>query len=119
MEIEKYRDAVEWVFSEFSVDKTFLSPKVNNDVNNRRAIGQNDCFVLLPVIKFVHRHFDELKVDAEMRRNARRIFEFFSNLIRIDNVSKAVNSLVTVALEIVDRLDASGDILSLFKRGQS
>lgn len=112
-EIGKYREAVEWVFSEFSVDKTFLSPKVNNDVNKRRAIGQNDCFVLLPVIKFVHRHLDELKVDAEMRRNARRIFEFFSNLIRIENVSKAVNSLVTGALEIVDRLDASGDILSL------
>lgn len=112
-EIEKYREAVEWVFSEFAVDKTFLSPKVNNDVNKRRAIGQNDCFVLLSVIKFVHRHLDELKVDAEMCRNARRIFEFFSNLIRIENVSKAVNSLVTGALEIVDRLDASGDILSL------
>lgn len=112
-EIEKYLKAVEWVVSAFSVDKAFLSPKVNNDVNKRRAIGQNDCFVLLPVIKFVHRHLDELKVDAEMRRNARRIFEFFSNLIRIENVSKAVNSLVTVALELVDRLDASGDILSL------
>ena len=46
--IYKYWKALNWIAekSGFSFVEDFLSPSVNKDVNNRNAIGQNDCFVL-------------------------------------------------------------------------
>lgn len=90
----------------------YLSPSINKDVNNRNAIGQGDCFVLLPVLKYVCQNISSIESNPIQQRNARRIYEFFNNIIRIDNVSKAVNSLVGDAIKIIDLL-INGDLVSL------
>lgn len=95
----------------------YLSPKENNSVNGRKAIGQNDCFVLLPVLKYVYdRHIYIEPLSDEKKRNCMRIYEFFCNLIRIGNVSKAVNTLVGEALQIIDLIDGTGDIVSILSK---
>ena len=99
-----YWKALKWIAEnkEFSFVQDFLSPSPNNAVNNRNAIGQNDCFVLLPVLKYVYDNLSSIESDANKQRNAKRIYEFFKNLIRIDNVSKAVNTLVGDTIKIID-----------------
>ena len=110
--IHNYWDALKWIAekSGFSFVDNYLSPSVNKDVNNRNAIGQNDCFVLLPVLKYVYNSSIESVDDKQ--RNAKRIYEFFKNLIRINNVSKAVNTLVGDTIKIID-LIKDGDLVNL------
>lgn len=112
--IYKYWEALVWLEdkSNLSFAENYLSPSVNKDVNNRNAIGQNDCFVLLPVLKFVYLNITKIDTDTTIQRNARRIYEFFKNLIRIDNVSKAVNTLVGDTIKVIDLLK-DGDLVSL------
>lgn len=120
--IYNYWLALQWVMEhngteqlfEFNPNSKILSPSSNRNVNNRKAISQNDCFVLLPVLYFVHKYWDKIEED-NMPRNAKRIYEFFANLIRIDNVSKAVNELIPSALHIVDVLKEEGDIVSILE----
>ncbi len=109
-----YWKALKWIAEnkEFSFVQDFLSPKANDAVNNRNAIGQNDCFILLPVLKYVHDNLSYIESDADKQRNAIRIYEFFKNLIRIDNVSKAVNTLVGETIKIID-LIKNGDLVDL------
>lgn len=109
-----YWKALKWIAEnkEFSFVQDFLSPKANDAVNNRNAIGQNDCFILLPVLKYVHDNLSYIESDADKQRNAKRIYEFFKNLIRIDNVSKAVNTLVGETIKIID-LIKNGDLVDL------
>ena len=113
-EIYNYWKALSWITEKSSLTfvQDFLSPTTNKDVNNRNAIGQNDCFVLLPVLKYVFKNISDIESDQGKQRNARRIYEFFINLIRIDNVSKAVNTLVGDAIKIIDLL-IDGDLASL------
>lgn len=112
--IYNYWKALKWIAEnkEFSFVQDFLSPKANDAVNNRNAIGQNDCFILLPVLKYVHDNLSYIESDADKQRNAKRIYEFFKNLIRIDNVSKAVNTLVGETIKIID-LIKNGDLVDL------
>ena len=112
--IYKYWEALVWLEdkSNLSFAENYLSPSVNKDVNNRNAIGQADCFVLLPVLKFVYLNITKIDTDTTIQRNARRIYEFFKNLIRIDNVSKAVNTLVGDTIKVIDLLK-DGDLVSL------
>ena len=109
-----YWKALKWIAEkkEFSFVQDFLSPEANDAVNNRNAIGQNDCFVLLPVLKYVYDNLSSIESDADKQRNAKRIYEFFKNLIRIDNVSKAVNTLVGDTIKIID-LIKNGDLVDL------
>ncbi len=113
-DIYKYWEALVWLEdkSNLSFAENYLSPSVNKDVNNRNAIGQADCFVLLPVLKFVYLNITKIDTDTTIQRNARRIYEFFKNLIRIDNVSKAVNTLVGDTIKVIDLLK-DGDLVSL------
>lgn len=110
--IYKYWKALQWIAenNELSFVENYLSPAVNKDVNNRNAIGQNDCFVLLPVLKYVYNNIPDIETNTNKQRNAKRIYEFFNNLIRIDNVSKAVNTLVGDTIKIIDLI---GDLVGL------
>lgn len=112
--IYSYWKALKWIAEKSGLTfvQDFLSPATNKDVNNRNAIGQNDCFVLLPVLKFVYKNISDIEFSTTNQRNAKRIYEFFSNLIRIDNVSKAVNTLVGDAIKIIDLL-IDGDLVKL------
>lgn len=114
--IYNYWKALIWIVDQrgFSFVKDYLSPSVNNAVNNRNAISQNYCFVLLPVLKYVYENISSIESDTNKQRNAKRIYEFFKNLIRIDNVSKAVNTLVGDTIKIIDLiLDKNGDLVDL------
>ena len=112
--IYKYWKALKWIAekSGFSFVEDYLSPSVNNAVNDRNAISQNYCFVLLPVLKYVYENISSIESDTNKQRNAKRIYEFFKNLIRIDNVSKAVNTLVGDTIKIID-LIKNGDLVDL------
>ncbi|MCQ2960567.1 MAG: DUF262 domain-containing protein [Bacteroidales bacterium] len=112
--IYNYWKALKWINENdnFKFVDDYLSPKVNEKVNERNAIGQNDCFVLLPLLRYVYKNISTIESDPNKQRNGKRIYEFFQNLIRIDNVSKAVNTLVGDAIKIIDLLK-DGDIVSL------
>lgn len=113
--IYDYWKALVWIYGRkypLSLDDSYLSPLTNKDVNNRNAIGQNDCFKLLPVLKYVCLNIDTIESDTDKQRNTKRIYEFFNNLIRIENVSKAVNTLVGSAIALIDLL-SNGDLISL------
>ena len=112
--IYNYWKALMWIVDQrgFSFVEDYLSPSVNNAVNNRNAISQNYCFVLLPVLKYVYENISSIESDTNKQRNAKRIYEFFKNLIRIDNVSKAVNTLVGDTIKIID-LIKNGDLVDL------
>lgn len=124
--IYKYWHAIGWIFTENNekeYSRIFLSPSINKDVNGLNAIGQNECFILLPVLKYVadsidvkdcHGSFNGI-VNDTVKNNAKRIYEFFGNLIRLGNVSRAVNTLVYEALKAIDLLD-QGEILSLLEK---
>lgn len=114
--IYNYWKALIWIVDQrgFSFVENYLSPSVNKDVNNRNAIGQNECFVLLPVLKYVYENIYSIESDNNMQRNAKRIYEFFKNLIRIDNVSKAVNTLVGDTIKIIEIINkGNGDLVDL------
>lgn len=114
--IYKYWKALVWLEdkSNLSFAENYLSPSVNKDVNNRNAISQNDCFVLLPVLKYVYENFASIESDTNKQRNAKRLYEFFNNLIRIDNVKKSINSLVGDTIEIINLiLTKNGDLVDL------
>ncbi len=114
--IYKYWKALKWIAekSGFSFVEDFLSPSVNKDVNNRNAIGQNDCFVLLPVLKYIYENISSIESDTYKQRNAKRIYEFFKNLIRIDNVFKSANTLFGDTIKIINLiLKKNGDLVDL------
>lgn len=126
--IYNYWKALKWITekSGFSFVEDFLSPsyKVIFDPRNpgdgegkekisRNAIGQKDCFVLLPVLKYTYEN-SSIETDTKKQRNAKRIYEFFKNLMRINNVSKAVNTLVGDTIKIIDLiLTKNGDLVDL------
>jgi hypothetical protein len=112
--IERYWKALKWIMSQEDLpfDKTILSPAVNKEVNNRKALSQIECFVLLPLLRFVYLNISTIENDKKTQRNARRLYEFFASLKNVLNVSKAVNVLVRETLSIVDKLE-DNDIVSL------
>ena len=127
--IYKYWKALKWTANlDFSIHcNDYLSPsyKVIFDPRDpgdgegkekisRNAIGQKDCFVLLPVLKFIYENISSIESDTNKQRNARRIYEFFKNLIRVGNVSKAVNTIVGDTIEIINLiLTKNGDLVDL------
>lgn len=112
--IERYWKALKWIMSQEDLpfNKTILSPAVNKEVNNRKALSQIECFVLLPLLRFVYLNISTIENDKKTQRNARRLYEFFASLKNVLNVSKAVNVLVRETLSIVDKLE-DNDIVSL------
>lgn len=112
--IYNYWKALKWIKedSQLTFVQDYLSPCIKVDVNNRNAIGQNDCFVLLPVLKYAYQSISNNEPAGNRKRKTKRIYEFFKNLIRISNVSKAVNNLVGDAIKLIDLLK-DGDLVSL------
>lgn len=128
--IYKYWKALKWIAESlgFSIQcNDYLSPsyKVIFDPRDpgdgegkekisRNALGQKDCFVLLPVLKYIYENISSIESDANKQRNAQRIYVFFKNLIRVSNVSKAVNTLVGDTIEIINLiLTKNGDLVDL------
>ena len=112
--IYEYWEALKWLYDEnviFKLNRNYLSPEANRDVNNRHAIDQKQCFVLLPLLKYVRNNILDIESDPK-QKNAKRVYEFFNNLIRIDNVQKSVNTLVRDALQIVQSIK-NGDIVDI------
>ena len=111
--IYNYWKALIWLEdkSKLSFVDNYLSPTVNKEVSERNAIGQNECFVLLPVLKYIYENISSIELDTNEQRNAKRIYEFFKNLTRVDNVSKAVNTLVGDTIIIIDLIN--GDLVDL------
>lgn len=99
----------------FHFNSDILSPAENRDVNNTKAISQTECFRLLPLLKFVYNNLDSIRQDSLLQRNALRIYKFFSNIVRIENVTKSINSLVRPALVIIEILAKNNrqDIVSI------
>ena len=115
--ILKYWEALVWVMDDnklFSFNRSYLSPKTNKYVNNRKAINQSDCFVLLPILKYVYSHLESIETSEDVQLNTKRLYEFFVNLIRTNDVSKNVNQLVREALRVVDVLPTD-DIVSVLQ----
>lgn len=115
--IFEYWKALKWLYEEqknIKLDRNYISPEENREVNNRHAIDQNQCFVLLPLLKYVRKNISDIESNLEKQRNAERVYEFFNNLIRLDNVQKSVNTLVRDALQIVQSInDINGDIVDI------
>lgn len=92
-EIYRYWECVRFLFEHWEyrelLDKAYLSPADG-------ALIQIDCLKLLPLIAYCYNHQNILVSD----RNLFRIFKFFQNLSRIDNVGKNVNDLVYDAILI-------------------
>lgn len=111
-----YWQALKWIDCKsalFTFDDKYLSPDVNRDVNNRKAIDQKDCFVLLPLLRYVYLNISDIESSSDKIRNAKRIYEFFKNLIRIENVQKTVNTLFVDAIQIVEYISDNGDIINI------
>ena len=128
--IYKYWKALKWIAEklDFSVQcddylspsyKVIFDPRDSGDGEgkeriSRNAIGQKDCFVLLPVLKYIYENISDVESDPNKQRNAKRIYEFFNNLIRIDNVRKSVNTIFDDTIEIINLIcKKNGDIVDL------
>lgn len=92
--VEKYFDVIKYLFQKDGVFKNniaWISPETEN--------SQLNLFRLLPVIKFVERFGTDIN-----ERDVLRVKHFFRNIARIDNVSKAVNSLLPETIKIINDL---------------
>lgn len=102
--IYKYWQALKLIVGEnrnvYNFEEDLLSPK-------NKKIEQKECFVLLPLLRFVYN-----QGGAIQERQCLRVYNFFKNLIRIDNVQKSVNDLVSETLDLVEQI-ADSDITSL------
>ncbi|WP_321479810.1 DUF262 domain-containing protein [uncultured Bacteroides sp.] len=92
--VEKYFNVVKYLFKKDGVFKNnfaWLSPETEN--------SQLNLFRLLPVVKFVERFGIDIN-----EREVIRVKHFFKNIARIDNVSKAVNTLLPETIKIINAL---------------
>lgn len=130
VKIYNYWKALKWIAEnlDFSTQcDDYLSPSYKvifdprnpgdgegNEKISRNAIGQTDCFVLLPVLKYIYENISTIESDTNKQKNAKRIYEFFHNLIRVDNVQKSVNTLFGDTIEIINLiLKNNGDLVDL------
>jgi len=106
-EIDNYFKIVKFLFEESNIFKNnldWLAP----DKKDKNINTQITWFRLLPVIEYVKRFGNE------NNRNIIRVKTFFKNLSRIDNISKAVGSLLQEAIMIINNM-ISGDIAEIVK----
>lgn len=105
-DVYRYWKIVEFIFDKWEdrsvLEMDFLSPKEEDGY----TITQIDCFKLLPLIVYCR------KYENPDDRNLLRLFKFLENLTRLDNVSKAVNELVSSVIQIARNYDDVVEILS-------
>ena len=98
--IRKYWEVIKFLFEQWEcrdrLSKEYLSPAKNNDVKGNKAIGQIDCFRLLPLIAYC----EKWSVNGTDDRNLRRLYEFIYNLSRIKNVQRTSKTLVIDVLQL-------------------
>jgi len=103
--IQQYFDITKVLFEEedyFKNNLDWLSPDKGDKFRNDQIVW----FKLLPVIEYVKRFGHENK------RNVIRVKNFFENLSRIDNVSKAISALLPDAIQLIKDLP-NADIASV------
>lgn len=92
--IRKYWEVIKFLFEQWEcrdrLSKEYLSPAKNKDVKGNKAIGQIDCFRLLPLIAYCKKW----NVNIPDDRNLLRLYEFIYNLSRIKNVQRISKTLV-------------------------
>lgn len=105
VEIYSYWKSVKFLFESWDNEvgkgfsKSFISPTINHELNENKAINQIDCFILLPMIAYCKRW----NIKDFCDRNTLRLYQFLLNLTRIDNVRRAVNSLVKDVIFIANK----------------
>lgn len=109
--IYEYWEIVKFLFENWdykdSLIKEYLSPSENPNMKGYKAIGQIDCFILLPLIAYCKVH----KITDSDNKNLYRLYKFLQNLSRIANVGKTVNDLVFDAIAIARNYDDIVDIV--------
>lgn len=91
----------------------FLNRYIRIIPDNKPIIGdgekllQKDLFVFLPLLAYLHSH------PHEDPRQLRRLWEFLRNIIRIDNVLKSVNGVLSDAIRIGYTIDDPLELLNL------
>lgn len=105
VEIYSYWKSVKFLFESWDnktckgFSKSFLSPAINHELNENKAINQIDCFKLLPMIAYCKKW----SIKDSNDRNTVRFYQFLLNLTRIGNVSRTVNSLVKDVILIANK----------------
>jgi len=105
-DVYRYWKIVDFIFDKWEhrsvLNMDFLSPKEKDGY----TISQIDCFTLLPLIVYCR------KYENPDDKNLFRLFKFLENLTRLDNVSKAVNELVSSVIQIAENYDDIVEILN-------
>lgn len=107
VEIDKYFNIVRFLFEESNIfhnELDWLAP----DNKDKNINSQITWFKLLPVIEYVYRF------GTENLRNIIRVKTFFRNLSRINNISRAIGSLLQEAILIINNM-ISRDIAEIVK----
>lgn len=108
-DIDSYFTIVKFLFEEsilFTSKLDWLAPAKND--KNGNGNNQIDWFKLLPVIEYIK------KYGKENLRNVLRVKTFFENLSRIDNVSRAMGTLLFEAVHLIHNM-LTNDIAEIVK----
>lgn len=95
-DIDAYFTIVKYLFEDttlFNTKLDWLAPTKND--KNGNSNNQIDWFRLLPVIAYIKRF------GKENQRKVSRVKTFFKNLSRIDNVSRAMGTLLPEAINLI------------------
>lgn len=106
-DIDSYFTIVKFLFEEstlFTSKLDWLAPAKND--KNGNGNNQIDWFKILPVIEYINRF------GKEDLRKVIRVTTFFENLSRIDNVSKAMGTLLFEAVHLIHNM-ATDDIAEI------
>lgn len=105
-DIQDYFRIVKTLFEGlYSQELVLLSPQ-EYDNNGTAITNQNAWFRLLPVVYYMH------KFRNASDRNIQRIYQFFNHVSRLQNVGKAIKTLLPDAIRSIDKM-TNEDILSI------
>lgn len=89
----------------YSQESVLLSPQ-EYDNNGTATTNQNAWFRLLPVVYYMH------KFPNASDRKIQRIYQFFKHVSHLQNVGKAIKTLLPDAIRSIDKM-TDDDILSI------
>src|SRR5690606_26214291 len=109
--IEKYFQALEYLFNVYDHDKSFLAKydSISDNLISRewlcplnKVLSQIDCFKFIPVLHYVNRLLEEKREISN--QNIFRLFRYLSNLTNDKTITKTINKQVINAIKLVDNL---------------
>lgn len=109
--IDKYFLIINFLFSKselFGNERDWLAPDIQDNNKNTQIV----LFKLLPVVQYIF-EWDHVTI-----RNIIRVKNFFNNLARIDNVSKAIADLLPRAIDLIKEMQ-SPDIAQIVNQNVS